>query len=575
MVKVATGWKLLGKILSDEMKVVTQDQLREALQRQALEPGRKLGEILIDMGVTSSEQITKALATQHSLPFVRLDQVEFSQEAIKTVLPAIAREHRIIPIKKNGNLLTIAMSDPLDMFAIENLKFVLNVDVECVLATREDIQEMIDRHYGKETRDQYSTVIEEASRTQTEIRLRTEAVTGTDMDVDDAPIIKYVQLMIMEAVRARASDIHIEPMDNRLRIRYRIDGILQEWESPPKRLQGSILSRVKIMADMDIAEKRKPQDGRIKVNTLGRELDIRVSAIPGVHGESIVMRLLDRQHGLISLEELGFHPSDYRRFKSIIKRPNGIILVTGPTGSGKTTTLYAALKELNRPDVKIVTAENPVEYNIEGINQSQVNVKAGLTFARILRAMLRQAPNIILVGEIRDTETAEIAIQAALTGHLVFSTLHTNDAAGALTRLIDMRVKPFLVASSIQAVMAQRLVRVLCNICKEPDNPDPSLLSAVGLQPRELEGRTVYKAVGCPDCRYTGYRGRKGIFELMELDSTLRDMVFHKEPANRIQEVARLKGMVTLLEDGVRKMLDGVTSLTEVITITRREDITY
>ena len=390
------------------------------------------------------------------------------------------------------------------------------------------------------------------------------------------PVIKFCTLMIETALRTRASDIHIEPMADRVRIRYRVDGVLHEVQSPPKRLQGSVLSRIKIMAAIDIAEKRKPQDGRIKINIDGRPIDIRVSSLPATHGESIVMRLLDKEKGLIGLELMGFHPSDFKRFKTLIKRPNGIILVTGPTGSGKTTTLYAALKDLNRPDVKIITAENPVEYNMAGVNQAQVKASIGMTFQRILRAMLRQAPNIILVGEIRDGETAEIAIQAALTGHLVFSTLHTNDAPGSLTRLVDMGVKPFLVASSIQAAMGQRLVRMLCPECKVTDpTPDPYRLRAIGMKPADVKGHTIYLAVGCDECDESGYKGRKGIFELMEMNSVMRDMVFRKEPLDKVREQARLNGMVTLLEDGVRKVMDGLTTVDEILTITHREDIAY
>ncbi len=382
--------------------------------------------------------------------------------------------------------------------------------------------------------------------------------------------------MIAEASKQRASDIHVEPMEDRVRIRYRIDGLCQEVNAPPKRLQGAVLSRIKILAEMDIAEKRKTQDGRIRIRLGEKELDIRVSALPATHGESMVMRLLDKETGLVGLEQLGFHPEDYKRWKALIKRPNGIILVTGPTGSGKTTTLYAALKELNRPDVKIITAENPVEYNLAGINQAQVKANIGMTFQRILRAMLRQAPNIILVGEIRDPETAEIAIQAALTGHLVFSTLHTNDAPGALTRLIDMGVKPFLVASSIQASMSQRLVRMLCPQCKEPDpEPDATVLSGLNIDLEKVRGKTIYRAVGCDQCKDTGYKGRKGIFELMEMNSVMRDMIFKKEPVAKIKEQARLSGMISLLEDGVRKILDGLTTPEEIISITHREDITY
>jgi type IV pilus assembly protein PilB len=568
--------KLLGKIL-EEMKVATPVQIKAALKKQMQESGKKLGEILVEMGVANATQITEALARQYDYPFVDLTTIKLNPEVTKLVPRGVCEEHSIFPVKSSGKSITIAISDPLDLFTLDNLKFILNNEVECVLAPKEAILGAVERYYGNKAKSAISDAIEQATVTQTEIKVR-----GSDMEVeegvqdDDAPVIKFVQLMIAGALKSRASDIHVEPMEDRLRIRYRIDGVCQEVQAPPKRLQGAVLSRIKIMADIDIAEKRKPQDGRIKTNVDGRELDIRVSALPATHGESIVMRLLDKEKGLIGLEEMGFHSSDYKRFKTLIKRPNGIILVTGPTGSGKTTTLYAALKELNRPDVKIITAENPVEYNLAGINQAQVKAHIGMTFQRILRAMLRQAPNIILVGEIRDTETAEIAIQAALTGHLVFSTLHTNDAPGALTRLIDMGVKPFLVASSIQAAMGQRLIRMLCPDCKELDKePEPSVLTGLNIRPEDLRGRKIYRAVGCDKCRNTGYKGRKGIYELMEMNSVMREMVFRKEPVLKIKEQARLSGMVTLLEDGVRKIFDGLTSLEEVLTITHREDISY
>jgi type IV pilus assembly protein PilB len=571
-----TQRKLLGKIL-EEMKVVTAAQIKAALRKQMQESGRKLGELLIEMGVTTESQITEALARQFDYPFVDLKGLKLSAEVVKSIPRDVCDGNAIFPIKANGRDLTIAMSDPLDLFALDNLKFILNKEIEIVLAPKSAILEAIAKYHGSKAKSDISNAIEQATMTQTEIKVR-----GGEMEIDgevkedDAPVIKFVQLMIAGAVKTRASDIHVEPMEDRLRIRYRVDGVCQEVQAPPKRLQGAVLSRIKIMAEMDIAEKRKPQDGRIKINVEGRDLDIRVSALPATHGESIVMRLLDKKGGLLGLEEMGFHATDYKRFRGLIKRPNGIILVTGPTGSGKTTTLYAALKELNRPDVKIITAENPVEYNLAGINQAQVKAHIGMTFQRILRAMLRQAPNIILVGEIRDSETAEIAIQAALTGHLVFSTLHTNDAPGALTRLIDMGVKPFLVASSIQAAMGQRLVRMLCPGCKEIDpEPDPIGLQALSVRPEDLRGRKIYRPVGCEACRNTGYKGRKGIFELMEMNSVMREMVFRKEPVQKIKEQARLSGMVTLLEDGVRKIFDGITSLEEVTTITHREDITY
>jgi len=567
--------KLLGKIL-EEMKVATAVQVKTALKKQMQESGKKLGEILVEMGVATPAQITEALARQFDFPYVDLGSLKVNQEVTKVVPRSVCEENVIFPIKANGKALTIAMHDPLDLFALDNLKFILNRDIEIVLAPKQAITDAIGKYYGTKAQSDLSSAIEQATMTQTEIKVRTDQMDEGEAQEDDAPVIKFVQLMITEALKQRASDIHVEPMEDRLRIRYRIDGVCQEVNAPPKRLQGAVLSRIKIMAEMDIAEKRKPQDGRIKIAIDGRQLDIRVSALPATHGESIVMRLLDKEKGLIGLEEMGFHTSDYKRFKGLIRRPNGIILVTGPTGSGKTTTLYAALKELNRPDVKIITAENPVEYNIAGINQAQVKAHIGMTFQRILRAMLRQAPNIILVGEIRDTETAEIAIQAALTGHLVFSTLHTNDAPGALTRLIDMGVKPFLVASSIQAAMGQRLIRMLCHECRELEKePDPVMLQALAIRPEDLRGRKIYKPAGCDKCRNTGYRGRKGIFELMELNSVMREMVFRKEPVQKVREQARLSGMVTLLEDGVRKIFDGMTSLEEVATITHREDIAY
>ncbi|HLF95198.1 MAG TPA: ATPase, T2SS/T4P/T4SS family [Planctomycetota bacterium] len=568
--------KLLGKIL-EEMRVATQAQVKAALKKQMTESGKKLGELLIEMAVCNASQVTEALARQFDYPYVDLKSLKLNPEVVKTVPRDVCEGNSIFPIKSNGKILTIAMSDPLDLFALDNLKFILNKEIEIVLSPKEAILEAIAKAYGNRAQSDIASAIEQATMTQSEIKVR-----GSDMEVDgdvkedDAPVIRFVQVMIAEALKQRASDIHVEPMEDRLRIRYRVDGLCREVQAPPKRLQGAVLSRIKIMAEMDIAEKRKPQDGRIRINLDGHELDIRVSALPATHGESIVMRLLDKKGGLLGLEEMGFHSGDYRRFKSLIKRPNGIILVTGPTGSGKTTTLYAALKELNRSDVKIITAENPVEYNLAGINQAQVKAHIGMTFQRILRAMLRQAPNIILVGEIRDSETAEIAIQAALTGHLVFSTLHTNDAPGALTRLIDMGVKPFLVASSIQAAMGQRLVRVLCPQCKEVDpNPDPSSLAALSIRPEDLRGRKIYRPAGCDACKGSGYKGRKGIFELMEMNSVMREMVFRKEPVQKIKEQARLSGMVTLLEDGVRKIFDGITALEEVALITHREDITY
>src|SRR5262249_11284309 len=396
------------------------------------------------------------------------------------------------------------------------------------------------------------------------------ATTNT-LEADDAPVIKLVHLIIQEAVTMRASDTHIEPYPDRVRIRYRIDGVLMERDSAPRRLLGSIISRIKIMGSIDIAEKRRPQDGRIKIFVAGKDIDMRVSILPTAHGQSAVMRILDRDNIKVGLRDLGFGDEDWKRFTQLIKRPNGILLVTGPTGSGKTTTLYAALNELNRPDVKIITAEDPVEYYLPGVNQCEVKAKIGMTFARIIRAMLRQNPNILLVGEIRDQETAETAIQASLTGHLVFSTLHTNDAPSAITRLVDIGIQPFLVASSVMAIMAQRLVRKVCPKCRVRVEPPGHILAGLGLRPEIAKKANFAKGKGCSNCNKTGFRGRMGIFELMGMTNTIREMTFKGESTQTIRKMARKQGMRTLFEDGMIKALKGQTTLDEVLRITQRE----
>ncbi len=397
------------------------------------------------------------------------------------------------------------------------------------------------------------------------------AANSAAADDSDAPVVKLVNLMIQEAISLRASDIHVEPFGDRVRVRYRIDGVLVERDSPPKRLMASINSRIKIMGSIDIAEKRRPQDGRIKMSIHGKHFDLRVSVLPTVHGQSIVMRILDRGTIQVGIRDLGFGEEDFVRFQQIIKRPNGIFLVTGPTGSGKTTTLYAALNELNRPDRKIITAEDPVEYYLPGVNQVEVKHSIGLDFARIIRAMLRQAPNIILVGEIRDKETAEIAVQASLTGHLVFSTLHTNDAPSAITRLGDIGVPPFLIASSVIAIMAQRLVRVNCTKCKEPYKPPEAEFVAGGLSQELISKATFLRGRGCNHCHQTGYRGRLGIFEMLKMNSAIREMTFNREPTQQIRRVARKSGMRTLLEDGIQKSVKGITTLEEVLSTCHHE----
>ncbi len=555
--------KPIGEILI-EMGLINKEQLKDALKYQRTEgKGKKLGEILIAKGYVSKEDFLTALAKQFDLPLISFDQMHPTKEAMQLLGQSVCLEYKIMPLEANEMSVKIAISDPLDVYSLDNIRFMVNKDVEPVLALQSDIEKAIDTFYKTEDVSQ-----------QLEEELQ-EAVAEVEEEGEDAPVIRLVNLIITEAARANASDIHIDPMKDRVRIRYRIDGVCIETESPPRRLQNALLSRIKLMAKMDIAEKRRPQDGKIEYAVDNRALDLRVASLPTNNGESIVLRILDKEKGLVSLEDLGFYYSEYQKLKQLLKRPNGIILVSGPTGSGKTTTLYAALKEMNKPTVKIITAENPIEYVIDGINQSQVEPKIGLTFARIIRAMLRQAPNVILVGEIRDTETAETAIQASLTGHLVLSTIHTNDAPSALTRLIDMGIKPFLVASSIMGILAQRLVRILCQNCKQPYTPEPFELKMIGVKPEDIEGKTIYKAVGCSVCKGTGYRGRKGIYELLVMDEQLRELAFRRATTQELRETAKSKGMFTLLEDGVRKILDGLTSIPEVLNVAKREDITY
>ncbi len=556
--------KSVGQILK-AMGAVDEDQIDRALQFAEANDLR-IGEALLKQESCSQEQLSRALSKHWEVPFANLSKGEIKQEIVQLVPKDVALEHNVVPVTKKGNTLYVAMA-ALDLMVLDNLKFLLNQDVEAAIATPKDIEEALDQYY------RLTGNLSEVIGDEDGVQVGRDEYAGEDADANEGPVIKYVTQLISNALKERASDIHVEPFEKRVRIRYRVDGVCVEKENPPKKLQGPILSRIKIMSDMDMAEKRRPQDGRIKIHLHGREIDLRVSALPARHGESIVMRILDKEKSLVDLEELGFHETDYNRFEKIIKRPNGIFLVTGPTGSGKTTTLYAALKKLNRPDVKIITAENPIEYNLTGINQAEVRHEIGLTFQRILRAMMRQAPNIILVGEIRDRETADIAIQAALTGHLVFSTLHTNDAPAALTRLIDMGVKPFLVASAVMAVMAQRLIRMLCPDCKQPYEASDTELRQVGITRNEFDsGSQLFEAKGCPACNGQGYRGRRGVYELMELSPDLREMAFEQKPTQDLRVKARAEGMTTLQEDAVRKALAGRTTLYEVLRITHRAD---
>lgn len=552
--------KLLGEILLKAGRI-SSGALDDALRYQK-ETGLKLGEALVRLGHCTAEDVARALARQAGMPFVDVRRGSIPPEVISTVPREVAEQHNVLPVKLEGpGRVILAVTDPLAVYNLEHLRFLLGLEFRCALTTEEALLQALEQYYG--VKKQEARTVGEQTR-----RL------GPDAAPEDAPIIRLVDNLFRDAVKSRASDVHVEPMADRVRVRFRVDGVCRTMDEFPKHLQGAILSRLKILADIDIAEKRKPQDGRINTRAGDKELDVRVSALPGSHGESIVMRLLDKQEGLVSLERLGFEGEDYQRFQRIIKRPNGLFLVTGPTGSGKTTTLYAALRELNHPDVKIITAENPVEYHLPGVNQCQVRHNIGLDFARILRAMLRQAPNIILVGEIRDKETASIAIQAALTGHLVFSTLHTNDAPSALTRMIDMGVAPFLVSSSVAAVMAQRLLRRLCNRCKQAYEPTDSELAEVGFDSARAARASFFHPVGCEDCRNTGYRGRVGIFELLEMGADLREAVFENAPTSRLRELAASSGsMTTLREDGLRKVATGTTSVEELLRVLSKEAV--
>ncbi len=468
-------------------QILSPDQLDEAknLQQQT---GVKLQDALVKLEYATMDQIMTAIAEFHGLQFIDLTEVTIPAAVVELVPESVARENVVLPLSQDNGALKIIMSDPSDFDTVQKLQFILNKDIQPVLAPREQIIEAINRHYGQSETESVDSMLAEFTDTAIDFT-ETESTSSTgSFEESDAPVVKLCNLIIQEAVSLRASDIHIEPFADRVRIRYRIDGVLVERDSPPRRLLAPMLSRLKIMGSIDIAEKRRPQDGRIKMSIAGKHFDLRVSLLPTNMGQTCVMRILDRTSIQVSIKDLGFADDDYRRFQQIIKRPNGIFLVTGPTGSGKTTTLYAALNELNRPDRKIITAEDPVEYYLPGVNQVEVKHQIGLDFARIIRAMLRQAPNIILVGEIRDRETAEIAVQASLTGHLVFSTLHTNDAPSAITRLVDIGVQPFLVASSVIAIMAQRLVRIVCPKCKGPDQPSAAGNQGGGLHAGAAQG---------------------------------------------------------------------------------------
>ena len=571
---MAAGTNGFVKLLIDQ-GILGKDQVLDA-QNMAKQTGEPIAVSLVKLGYATDSEVMVAQATYHKMEYVDLQKVEISEDIIELMPESVARENIVLPMNESDGRLKVLISDPSDVETIEKLRFILNRDVTPALATRSQISEFINRFYGQVEGESADSILQEFTDTAidfTETVDDSEASGDDGVDENSAPIVRLVQLMITEAVQLRASDIHVEPFEDRVRIRYRIDGVLHERDSLPRRQLGAILSRIKILSKIDIAERRRPQDGRIKVSVGEKELDLRVSVIPTNHGQSCVMRLLDKDNIRIGVRQLGFSEETYKIFNGLIRRPNGIILVTGPTGSGKTTTLYASLNSLNRPDRKIITAEDPVEYYLPGINQVEVKHNIGLDFARIIRSMLRQAPNIILVGEMRDAETVSMGVQASLTGHLVFSTLHTNDAPSAITRMIDMGVPGYLVASSVVAILAQRLVRTICPKCKAKHMPSEEVIKEVGLTKEQLEGATFMKGKGCSSCNKTGYRGRIGIYELMLLDSKIRRMVFDNSSTQVIREYAiGPGGMTTLFGDGVKKVLEGITTFEEVYRVAKKTE---
>jgi len=562
----------LGDILL-EKGIVSQEQLEEALEEQK-KSGRLLGELLISMDFASEKDILEALGVQTGTTVIDLSKMEIPDEVIKQVPASLAKVYNVIPIKFENDVLTVALSDPLNVNILDDLRFVLNCEIQSTVACEKDISEAIEKYYGKtdeeESIDNLVKEIEKnAPETITAKIQEKDNIASLKELASQPPVVKLVNLVLLQAVKDKASDIHFEPFEDEFKIRYRVDGVLYEISHPPKTLSLAVTSRIKVMANLDVAESRVPQDGRIMMKVAGRRIDLRISTLPTVYGESVVMRVLDRSVISLSLDEIGLNPDHKEQIEKLIRRPNGIILDTGPTGCGKTTTLYSCLRRVNKIDFKIITTEDPVEYDIHGIIQVNIKPKINLTFATCLRHILRQDPDIIMVGEIRDKETAQISIQASLTGHLVFSTLHTNDAPSSITRLIDMGVEPFLITSTLEAIIAQRLVRVLCHKCKEAYRPTEQELSELGLTPDEAKDKTFYKAKGCNECNGIGYKGRTGIFEVLIMNDKIRRLIMKKAHTAVIRKVAQESGMRTLREDGLLKIYDGITTIEEVVRETQ------
>ncbi len=553
--------------------VISLDQLSEA-EDVAKTTNANVGDVLIQMEYATPEEVAMAVAKHHKIPYVDLRTAQIPDSVIELVPESVARENMVLPFSDEDGALRILIADPFDLETIEKLRFILNRKIETALAPKEAIQGAINKYYGQVEGESADSMLQEFTDTAIDFTETDADAQSAEETVDDssAPVIRLVNLMIQEAVQLRASDIHIEPFEDRVRIRYRIDGICVERECAPRRMLSAIIARIKILSKIDISEKRRPTDGRIKITVGDKQLDLRVSIIPTNHGQSAVMRLLDKDNIKVGVRQLGLSERDFRNFNSLIRRPNGIILVTGPTGSGKTTTLYAALNALNRPDRKVITAEDPVEYYLPGINQVEVRHKIGLDFALIIRAMLRQAPNIILVGEMRDHETASMGIQASLTGHLVFSTLHTNDAPSSISRMVDIGVPGYMVASSVIAILAQRLVRTICPRCKVRYQPPESVIFDAGLPPEMVKQAEFARGKGCAYCGRTGYRGRIGIYELMLVNNKIRELMFQNASTNDLRIAAITNGMSTLYADGMLKVIRGITTFEEVYRVAKRTE---
>lgn len=549
--------KRLGDLLL-ESGIITNEQLEKALSVQK-KTGERLGKVLINLGYVTEESMIEVLEFQLGVPHYNLHDMTISREIAATIPGSLAERYSVIPIKVENKKITLAMVDPTNFFALDDVRLASGMEVEPVIAAENEILRAIQQSYG------VSEVMEKAV---SKLHKLEDATTANEVQAaEDAPVISIVNSLISQAIKERASDIHIEPRDRDVRVRYRVDGVLREVATFPRYTHAAIISRVKIISEMDIAEKRLPQDGRVKIQEAGREVDIRVSTLPTILGEKVVMRILDKKAVILDIKGLGFSADNLRRYKQLYAQSYGMILVTGPTGSGKTTTLYSTLTDINVPGKNIITVEDPVEYRLDGVNQVQVNQKAGLTFANGLRSILRQDPNIVMVGEIRDMETADIAIRAALTGHLVLSTLHTNDAPGALTRLIDMGIEPFLAASSVLGVVAQRLVRIICPACKQKYTPPAESPERLFLGIAPTEEVILHRGAGCPQCNHTGYRGRLAIHEVMTVSSKVREAINKRASSDEIARVAIEEGMVTMRQDGIHKAFQGLTTIEEVMRV--------